>query len=149
MIRRPPRSTLFPYTTLFRSQDRVAAGRPPAADGDIFQVREGDRLVADPHGERRALDQRNGGPVAAVPQRPAVPVIELESQPPDRLTARPPRRSGGQPVGGTDESTRDRSGEENERASVHGGNVRHAGRLVHAAGRAVRRGEERGGGGGR
>src|SRR3712207_9185327 len=27
MIRRPPRSTLFPYTTLFRSQ---RAGRPPA-----------------------------------------------------------------------------------------------------------------------
>src|SRR6266446_5072834 len=25
MIRRPPRSTLFPYTTLFRSQARVAA----------------------------------------------------------------------------------------------------------------------------
>src|SRR3712207_8570627 len=24
MIRRPPRSTLFPYTTLFRSADRVA-----------------------------------------------------------------------------------------------------------------------------
>src|SRR3712207_7764700 len=24
MIRRPPRSTLFPYTTLFRSQDRTA-----------------------------------------------------------------------------------------------------------------------------
>src|SRR3712207_7526384 len=23
MIRRPPRSTLFPYTTLFRSQDRI------------------------------------------------------------------------------------------------------------------------------
>src|SRR5688572_32236342 len=30
MIRRPPRSTLFPYTTLFRSDDRVlgAVGRP-------------------------------------------------------------------------------------------------------------------------
>src|SRR5256886_5557499 len=27
MIRRPPRSTLFPYTTLFRSQRRVAGGR--------------------------------------------------------------------------------------------------------------------------
>src|SRR6266496_5758820 len=26
MIRRPPRSTLFPYTTLFRSCDRPAAG---------------------------------------------------------------------------------------------------------------------------
>src|SRR5690625_6680205 len=28
MIRRPPRSTLFPYTTLFRSLHRPAAGRP-------------------------------------------------------------------------------------------------------------------------
>src|SRR2546425_5041339 len=27
MIRRPPRSTLFPYTTLFRSPDRVAHDR--------------------------------------------------------------------------------------------------------------------------
>src|SRR3712207_7023850 len=26
MIRRPPRSTLFPYTTLFRSSDSVAIG---------------------------------------------------------------------------------------------------------------------------
>src|SRR2546422_5246109 len=26
MIRRPPRSTLFPYTTLFRSRHRVAGG---------------------------------------------------------------------------------------------------------------------------
>src|SRR3990172_227185 len=29
MIRRPPRSTLFPYTTLFRSRSRIA----PAGDG--------------------------------------------------------------------------------------------------------------------
>src|SRR3712207_7886715 len=32
MIRRPPRSTLFPYTTLFRSRDRtrlLPAGRVP------------------------------------------------------------------------------------------------------------------------
>src|SRR6266536_3307338 len=28
MIRRPPRSTLFPYTTLFRSRGRAADGRP-------------------------------------------------------------------------------------------------------------------------
>src|SRR2546422_6935352 len=27
MIRRPPRSTLFPYTTLFRSRSRAAVGR--------------------------------------------------------------------------------------------------------------------------
>src|SRR3712207_8192456 len=36
MIRRPPRSTLFPYTTLFRSIDDVAEGDADAekADGD-------------------------------------------------------------------------------------------------------------------
>src|SRR2546427_3435653 len=46
MIRRPPRSTLFPYTTLFRSSRtemprhgprrfvRVGAGRPPSARTD-------------------------------------------------------------------------------------------------------------------
>src|SRR2546430_10116868 len=35
MIRRPPRSTLFPYTTLFRSLDRRSArsGRRPPARG--------------------------------------------------------------------------------------------------------------------
>src|SRR5260370_10982738 len=31
MIRRPPRSTLFPYTTLFRSGVGAPAGCPPAA----------------------------------------------------------------------------------------------------------------------
>src|SRR5260370_32424218 len=31
MIRRPPRSTLFPYTPLFRSQAGSAAGASPAA----------------------------------------------------------------------------------------------------------------------
>src|SRR5690242_21096811 len=40
MIRRPPRSTLFPYTTLFRSQSVVQAKREPlgsGADGHIAQ----------------------------------------------------------------------------------------------------------------
>src|ERR1044071_3994005 len=37
MIRRPPRSTLFPYTTLFRSRDR-APGRLSGA-GDPHPVR--------------------------------------------------------------------------------------------------------------
>src|SRR5688572_31608515 len=31
MIRRPPRSTLFPYTTLFRSHDQRRASRRPGA----------------------------------------------------------------------------------------------------------------------
>src|SRR5438309_8448132 len=29
MIRRPPRSTLFPYTTLFRSKEELDACKPP------------------------------------------------------------------------------------------------------------------------
>src|SRR3712207_1752830 len=40
MIRRPPRSTLFPYTTLFRSLLHRGAGREPAPRGDVtFQPR--------------------------------------------------------------------------------------------------------------
>src|SRR2546429_3502991 len=34
MIRRPPRSTLFPYTTLFRS-DAVPRRRQDSRDGDV------------------------------------------------------------------------------------------------------------------
>src|SRR5258708_24601944 len=30
MIRRPPRSTLFPYTTLFRSRGHATGGRAPS-----------------------------------------------------------------------------------------------------------------------
>src|SRR2546427_9450541 len=33
MIRRPPRSTLFPYTTLFRSERRPHAAHAPEVDG--------------------------------------------------------------------------------------------------------------------
>src|SRR5256885_12998407 len=39
MIRRPPRSTLFPYTTLFRSMVRALVDTPGAArDGPLFQI---------------------------------------------------------------------------------------------------------------
>src|SRR3712207_8197002 len=59
MIRRPPRSTLFPYTTLFRSRGRPRVGDTdrcgvhaapggrsddhPHADSDREPVRDGDR----------------------------------------------------------------------------------------------------------
>src|SRR3712207_7683377 len=43
MIRRPPRSTLFPYTTLFRSGDDVGHG-----DGDCTVGRVPDRRAPDP-----------------------------------------------------------------------------------------------------
>src|SRR3712207_7857662 len=73
MIRRPPRSTLFPYTTLFRSLDvgpelepvpgaqrnrRRAgdvAGDPVVADDE----RAGALLAVDPHQGRRAGDRKS------------------------------------------------------------------------------------------
>src|SRR5437868_10090567 len=45
MLRRPPRSTLFPYTTLFRSTAALA-GQPPAARAQQVQGVPA-RLAAD------------------------------------------------------------------------------------------------------
>src|SRR3712207_8335085 len=50
MIRRPPRSTLFPYTTLFRSPARAGpplAARPPGLRGEpgADERRQGPRAV--------------------------------------------------------------------------------------------------------
>src|SRR2546426_12781865 len=49
MIRRPPRSTLFPYTTLFRSQPRVAVGQPVALKAMAAEQRQ--QLAAAIHGD--------------------------------------------------------------------------------------------------
>src|SRR2546429_7135940 len=70
MIRRPPRSTLFPYTTLFRSADRRGRAKGIGVPADEARdVLEGDFLELlldavegevsgvprdDGHGERRA-----------------------------------------------------------------------------------------------
>src|SRR3712207_9042401 len=43
MIRRPPRSTLFPYTTLFRSRGELAVRRLRLVDGHV-ERRAGERL---------------------------------------------------------------------------------------------------------
>src|SRR3712207_8024183 len=44
MIRRPPRSTLFPYTTLFRSKDLVLAAGGLAEDADPDAINLAERL---------------------------------------------------------------------------------------------------------
>src|SRR3712207_7276920 len=76
MIRRPPRSTLFPYTTLFRSpvavqwQQRVATrgheqpdGVRPAADDAVQTVDDlgiGQHMpVVEDHGEARVRDRKS------------------------------------------------------------------------------------------
>src|SRR5690242_21539795 len=38
MIQRPPRSTLFPYTTLFRSVERLVQARLVTADADVLDL---------------------------------------------------------------------------------------------------------------
>src|ERR1041385_7243561 len=43
MIRRPPRSTLFPYTTLFRSVREKAGGREEAAGPGMAETAPADR----------------------------------------------------------------------------------------------------------
>src|SRR5258708_11996494 len=68
MIRRPPRSTLFPYTTLFRSRDLDRVARRDG-EGDVGQRRRGrggatqhlggeqrDALAHDPERDRARLD---------------------------------------------------------------------------------------------
>src|SRR2546422_7463814 len=67
MIRRPPRSTLFPYTTLFRSQEQLGLCELPlleteqvAEDWDVLQERnapvvEGD-LVLDERSEEHTSE---------------------------------------------------------------------------------------------
>src|SRR5256885_12879598 len=48
MIRRPPRSTLFPYTTLFRSDETAERAAL------LFQSRSGRKSGTDLPGQRRA-----------------------------------------------------------------------------------------------
>src|SRR5258708_31787900 len=69
MIGRPPRSTLFPYTTLFRSQGRVAKRRgvtdPAGGDGGLgggdCRCRSGGSRLADLHmNDAPARSRRSG-----------------------------------------------------------------------------------------
>src|SRR2546427_2485120 len=68
MIRRPPRSTLFPYTTLFRSRfARIRSTRSPrgrGGDRQLQRVPDGDGLPAgraggEPAGRRAGGDRKS------------------------------------------------------------------------------------------
>src|SRR2546422_6595505 len=59
MIRRPPRSTLFPYTTLFRSPDRHrAAGCGPGRLGRVLRARADGCSGGGARPERRLVVER-------------------------------------------------------------------------------------------
>src|SRR2546428_9059973 len=56
MIRRPPRSTLFPYTTLFRSPGALFPLVPPAERDPLGAIR---RELLGPHGNELPVTVRS------------------------------------------------------------------------------------------
>src|SRR3712207_6929920 len=54
MIRRPPRSTLFPYTTLFRSGRLRALDRDRQQAGALLAGRLGDQLLGPVREDRKS-----------------------------------------------------------------------------------------------
>src|SRR3712207_6962425 len=58
MIRRPPRSTLFPYTTLFRSHQGLSRPAAPAARGRL-RGRAHHRLAVLPRGPPAPRDRKS------------------------------------------------------------------------------------------
>src|SRR3712207_8330793 len=82
MIRRPPRSTLFPYTTLFRSPVEIPARIDEiGADTDILESDDPPHQMA---GEARGPEREAaaGGELAGMPvRRSAEPTSELQSRP--------------------------------------------------------------------
>src|SRR3989442_4785158 len=58
MIRRPPRSTLFPYTTLFRSQGNGTVARAGGPHPEV-ELRSGDEPQR--HLPRPGTDRQKGG----------------------------------------------------------------------------------------
>src|SRR2546430_4701254 len=110
MIRRPPRSTLFPYTTLFRSQParrereraphrvglqgaaqaghRRVGGEAPrrgaeGGRGVLSQVTHGPQV--QPEGERRLVSLTAGGVEVVQPQGPVRPPRRRSERPPHPL----------------------------------------------------------------
>src|SRR3712207_7541760 len=77
MIRRPPRSTLLPYTTLFRSGRLPQGQRSPLVVGPVA---DGQAVPADlpgPVPEGRPV-ARAGGPTAVRPAEHVEPLVRSE-----------------------------------------------------------------------
>src|SRR3712207_7169005 len=80
MIRRPPRSTLFPYTTLFRSRDRHREDRAQAVD-DVEAEQRGDPVPVALHGEPlQSVDLGRVGDEQQRPDRSEEHTSELQSR---------------------------------------------------------------------
>src|SRR2546430_7197676 len=76
MIRRPPRSTLFPYTTLFRSASTLIDGGDPEPDQPIFVLPEQVKMVPSERCIVQVCSQR----AHHLPLRSEEHTSELQSQ---------------------------------------------------------------------
>src|SRR3712207_7699080 len=72
MMRRPPRSTLFPYTTLFRSAAALAVAEPLAAE------RQADRRPYDE--DPTQPEEGPAGKSASKPPEPRVSTTDAEAR---------------------------------------------------------------------
>src|SRR5260370_10557658 len=83
MIRRPPRSTLFPYTTLFRSEGRVVQRAGGHWPGGVAEVVADERGLAAHAGRMRAVELRVERVLAdpgVVPDRGQLRGVELDAR---------------------------------------------------------------------
>src|SRR5258707_2750336 len=81
MIRRPPRSTLFPYTTLFRSMEQsdLQPRRRPRSDDEVQLYRCHCRQ-GDVHAAARGLADRGSVNIALTAVRSEEHTSELQSR---------------------------------------------------------------------
>src|SRR2546429_9330425 len=99
MIRRPPRSTLFPYTTLFRSQLRRAAGVEAAAGfvrlvqqlAEPLDLTPGEQLRPEAGARRLAHDVQRprAHRLAQRPLEPGQPLPPPAREPPEPRPLQP------------------------------------------------------------
>src|SRR3712207_6892547 len=85
MIRRPPRSTLFPYTTLFRSDvEVVALDDPVEVDAEHVQARRRAPVAQEPRldvlAQKRLAQQRVVEQVDLADRRSEEHTSELQSR---------------------------------------------------------------------
>src|SRR5256886_10517361 len=118
MIRRPPRSTLFPYTTLFRSRSEAGAGARDGAragaDGPASRRADGRAHARGARGDRRRADGAGAESPALDPPDRARPRLRPRDQHTTRRVAHgkgPRRRAArrGGRVGGDPHDLRRRS----------------------------------------
>src|SRR5256885_17030418 len=107
MIRRPPRSTLFPYTTLFRSAFTASVCNLNPTSRGTVRIHSGDFRQAPaiaPHYLSTPEDRQGGAPTPRGTRRPLGPsaparLAPAEGKPrgPDHRGEDPARLAGGHP----------------------------------------------------